>query len=228
MDTTSRVCENDSGYFWYILHLDNFILQRLLQYVTFDLISIDPDGHENTLDIALFVPSPFNTDSSAIWSRHRREKKEERVHVARLDSSRGPGEELIPPGLESVFNPMAQIGPGSVFDRSEGRMAKADSLVGFSPLMHSSRQSILSSGAHHGIGTVSPLSPDSSGGCASRYSPPELDTNPIRGGMINSTKHNKQANIGPQIVRGEEAEAVPRATLGATENERETGTYVNS
>ncbi|KAL2168463.1 hypothetical protein VTG60DRAFT_7265 [Thermothelomyces hinnuleus] len=94
------------------------------------------------------------------WSRRQREKKEERVHVARLDSSRGPGEEQIPPGLESVFNPMAQIGPGSVFDRSEGRMAKADSLVGFSPLMHSSRQSILRSGAHNGIGTVSPLSPE--------------------------------------------------------------------
>ncbi|KAL2178606.1 uncharacterized protein P884DRAFT_257808 [Thermothelomyces heterothallicus CBS 202.75] len=166
------------------------------------------------------------------WSRHRREKKEERVHVARLGSSRGPGEEQIPPGLESVFNPMAQIGPGSVFDRSEGRMAKADSLVGFSPLMHSSRQSILSSGAHNGIGTVRPLSPDSSGGCGSRYCPPELDTNPIRGGMINSTKHNKQhnkqANTGPHIVRREEAEAVPRATLGATANERETGTYANS
>jgi len=54
------------------------------------------------------------------WGRRRREKKEERVHTERLGSSRGLGEEQVPRGLESVFNPMTQSGRGSVFDRSEG------------------------------------------------------------------------------------------------------------
>lgn len=56
-----------------------------------------------------------------MWlARRRREKKEKSEQAERMASSRGLDEEVIPPGLESVFNPMAQTGPGSVFDRAEG------------------------------------------------------------------------------------------------------------
>lgn len=62
----------------------------------------------------------FTAFEVCMWcSRRQREKKVDHIHVARLNSSRGQGEEQIPPGLEAVFNPMAQTGPGSVFDRSE-------------------------------------------------------------------------------------------------------------
>jgi hypothetical protein len=54
------------------------------------------------------------------WGRRRREKKEKIDHPERLASSRGLGDEQVPPGLESVFNPMTQSGRGSVFDRTEG------------------------------------------------------------------------------------------------------------
>lgn len=54
------------------------------------------------------------------WGRRRRQKNEKRDQIQRVVSSRGLDEDLVPPGLESVFNPMAQSGPGSVFDRGEG------------------------------------------------------------------------------------------------------------
>jgi hypothetical protein len=54
------------------------------------------------------------------WGRRRREKEEKLDHAQRIGSSRGLDEDQVPPGLESVFNPMTQSGPGSVFDRTEG------------------------------------------------------------------------------------------------------------
>ena len=54
------------------------------------------------------------------WGRRRRQKNEKEEQADGALSSRGVDEELVPPGLESVFNPMAQSGPGSVFDRGEG------------------------------------------------------------------------------------------------------------
>lgn len=54
------------------------------------------------------------------WGRRRREKREKSDHPERLASPRGLGDDQIPPGLDSIFNPMAQNGPGSVFDRTEG------------------------------------------------------------------------------------------------------------
>lgn len=54
------------------------------------------------------------------WGRRRRQKKEKQEQADGALSSRGVDEELVPPGLESVFNPMAQSGPGSIFDRAEG------------------------------------------------------------------------------------------------------------
>lgn len=54
------------------------------------------------------------------WGRRQREKDEKRDHLERVASSRGMDEDQMPPGLGSVFNPMAQSGRGSVFDRAEG------------------------------------------------------------------------------------------------------------
>lgn len=55
------------------------------------------------------------------WSRRRRERDEKRQQAQRLASPRLVDEELVPPGLEGVFNPMASDGPGSIFDRAEGK-----------------------------------------------------------------------------------------------------------
>lgn len=54
------------------------------------------------------------------WGRRRRQRSEKQGQADKAVSLRATDEELVPPGLESVFNPMAQTGPGSVFDRAEG------------------------------------------------------------------------------------------------------------
>ncbi|KAK3299105.1 uncharacterized protein B0H64DRAFT_91161 [Chaetomium fimeti] len=164
------------------------------------------------------------------WGRRRRKKRERSDHTERLPSSRGLGDEQIPPGLESIFNPMAHSGPGSVFDRTEGRMAKADSMLGFSPLTHGPlthgpRRSTVRHGAHSGI--VSPLTPGSSWGSGLPSSPSEPDSTLVHGDVTKSGEGNEGAKPGsePEV---KEADAVPRATLNSTEQERETRTYVNS
>jgi len=54
------------------------------------------------------------------WGRRQRERDEKRQNAQRLASTLTLDDDLIPPGLESVFNPMTSNGPGSVFDRAEG------------------------------------------------------------------------------------------------------------
>ncbi|KAK4040517.1 hypothetical protein C8A01DRAFT_46150 [Parachaetomium inaequale] len=171
------------------------------------------------------------------WGRRRREKDEKRDHAARLGSSRGLDEDQVPPGLESVFNPMTQSGPAASLEALGreikganvphlGRMAKADSMLGFSPLAHDPRQSTLSSGAHSGI--VSPLTPGSSWGLGLPSSPSELDSTPVHREMTRSGDGNQGNEMGSHPGVKDGADIVPRATLNSTEQERETGTYANS
>lgn len=54
------------------------------------------------------------------WRRRRRNEDAKKKQGDRLTTSRGLGDEQIPSGMESFFNPMAQSGPGSVFDRDQG------------------------------------------------------------------------------------------------------------
>ncbi|KAK4245642.1 hypothetical protein C7999DRAFT_42862 [Corynascus novoguineensis] len=149
------------------------------------------------------------------WGRRRREKKEERVHTERLGSSRGLGEEQVPRGLESVFNPMTQSGRGSVFDRSEGRMAKADSLVGFCPLSYDLRHSVVSGGSQSGI--VSPPNPNNAWEFETPSSTSELGSSPIHGEPIGPTGRIEKAESRSQTARMGKVEAIPRAILDAAE-----------
>ena len=70
--------------------------------------------------LACGVVAIFAALSACMWWGRRRQKNEKQEQAEGELSSRGMDEELAPPGLESVFNPMAQSGPGSVFDRAEG------------------------------------------------------------------------------------------------------------
>lgn len=56
------------------------------------------------------------------WRRRRRDRDEKMKQAERLTSSGGLGDEQIPTGMESFFNPMAHSGPGSIFDRDQGMM----------------------------------------------------------------------------------------------------------
>ncbi|KAK4165840.1 hypothetical protein QBC43DRAFT_207794 [Cladorrhinum sp. PSN259] len=72
------------------------------------------------------IAAIFAVLATLMWyGRRRRERREKRQHAQRLETPRTIDDELVPPGLESVFNPMDSNGPGSVFDRTEGRMSKA-------------------------------------------------------------------------------------------------------
>jgi hypothetical protein len=57
------------------------------------------------------------------WRRRRRDEDAKKNQTGRLTMSRGAGDEQIPSGMESFFNPMAQSGPGSVFDRDQGMLS---------------------------------------------------------------------------------------------------------
>ncbi|KAK4177672.1 hypothetical protein QBC36DRAFT_371016 [Triangularia setosa] len=92
------------------------------------------------------------------WSRRRRERDEKREQAQRLASPQLVDEELVPPGLEGVFNPMASNGPGSIFDRAEGRMSKISHESGSFPNLPL-RDSCMSGGAHSKL-AASPLSPN--------------------------------------------------------------------
>ena len=102
-----------------------------------------------------------------------------------------------------------------------GRMAKADSMLGFSPLAHEHRRSTASNGAHSAM--VSPLTPGSSWGSGIASSPSELDSTMVHG--LGEGNEGARPGSEPAV---KDADAMPRATLNSTEQERETGTYVNS
>jgi hypothetical protein len=57
------------------------------------------------------------------WRRRRRDDAAKKKQTGRPTMSRGVGDEQIPSGMESFFNPMAQSGPGSVFDRDQGMLS---------------------------------------------------------------------------------------------------------
>jgi len=183
------------------------------------------------------------------WARRKREKREKK-ELARLDSSRSPGDERVPPGLESVFNPMSQAGPGSVFDRAEGmlpnsleahvghghpdpdftrlgRMSKAVSMIG----------SHLSGGGYSSW--TNSLTPATTmvtgpgympGGQVLTPSPSELDGTPVyvtHGGTPEPLRGPTELECpGQSVLRYEEGYET-RATLNSTE-ERQSGTYANS
>lgn len=191
------------------------------------------------------------------WGRRQREKKEKHGQLEKLASSQGLDVEHMPPGLESVFNPMAQSGPGSIFDRGEGkattrendvtserdgpandrclslagRMSKGDSFPGSTPLprdSHLSHLSHLSSGVHSSL--VSPLTLGSSVGTRVPTSPSELEARPIRtDGAEEPAARSGAAELESRPVTQEETIiARPRATLNSTQEERDAGTYANS
>ncbi|KAL2199718.1 hypothetical protein P885DRAFT_66635 [Corynascus similis CBS 632.67] len=229
--TTSWIRETESGYCWYQCTLDKPLLkihrcpaQAGGQPASLDVavvFTVYPErNYCDYFNITLIAPS-FTIFAALVacmwWGRRRREKKEERVHTERLDSSRGLGEEQVPRGLESVFNPMTQSGRGSVFDRSEGRMAKADSLVGFSPLSYDLRQSVVGGDSQSGI--VDPPNPNNAREFRTPSSISELGSNPIHGGPIGPTGRIEKAESRSQTARRSKAEAIPRAILDTTEQE---------
>ncbi|KAK4197498.1 hypothetical protein QBC40DRAFT_232068 [Triangularia verruculosa] len=148
------------------------------------------------------------------WSRRRRERVEKREQAQRLASPRLVDDELVPPGLEGVFNPMASDGPGSIFDRAEGRMSQISYESGSFPNLPL-RDSGMSSGAHNKL-AVSPLSTNK----------PETSQRPTRSVDLDSALHEEL--VSPQPHGGPELAEGPRATLNSTQQERESNTYVNS
>ncbi|GAB1311208.1 hypothetical protein MFIFM68171_01418 [Madurella fahalii] len=156
------------------------------------------------------------------WGRRRREKDEKYEkyeHAERLASSRGLDVEHMTPGLGSVFNPTAQNGPGSIFDRAEGRMSKGESLPGFTPVPCGGHSSHL----------VSHLSSGSSIGAGLPSSPSELDSTPIHGDSARlSAPQTGAAELESHPVAQDETIPEPRATLNSTQEERNAGTYANS
>ncbi|KAL2255978.1 hypothetical protein VTK26DRAFT_2401 [Humicola hyalothermophila] len=160
------------------------------------------------------------------WGRRRREKEEKREQAERLASSGGLDEEHLPPGLDSVFNPMTEAGPGSVFDRGQGRMGKGESMLGFGSF---GRDSHLSSGGHSVL--ISPLTPASTLGMGLGLpsSPSELDSTPVQGPQASAQiEPRPPAELDSHSIPPDEEISKPRATLGSTQHEREAGTYVNS
>lgn len=74
--------------------------------------------------LACVIVAIFATFSACMWWGRRRRGKDERCEQAeKLAASRGLDEEQIPPELESIFDPVVQSRPGSVFDRAEGMSA---------------------------------------------------------------------------------------------------------
>ncbi|KAK4192614.1 hypothetical protein QBC35DRAFT_196811 [Podospora australis] len=85
--------------------------------------------------VACGIVTIFAALAFCMWfGRRRRQKDEKRERPQRLASPRVADDEVVP-GLESVFNPMASDGPGSIFDRSAGRMSQAshESILGGHP-----------------------------------------------------------------------------------------------
>ncbi|VBB72775.1 Putative protein of unknown function [Podospora comata] len=112
------------------------------------------------------------------WSRQRRERDEKRQQAQRLASPRLVDEELVPPGLEGVFNPMASDGPGSIFDRAEGRMSKISHESGSFPILPPLRDSYLSGSTPRKLAT-SPLSPNTPNTSSTLPKSAELDSSPM-------------------------------------------------
>ncbi|KAK0737706.1 hypothetical protein B0T21DRAFT_170745 [Apiosordaria backusii] len=178
------------------------------------------------------------------WGRRRREKDEKRDQAQRLASPRVVDEELVPPGLEGVFNPMASNGRGSIFDRAEGRMSKISHESGSFPNLPL-RDSCMSGGAHSNL--ASPLrkpdprdrlpgdsqsqlvSPPSSNTPNNPECPPisvELDSTSIKELPVPAPQHGELES--PQPYDSPEPTEGPRATLNSTQQERQSNTYVNS
>lgn len=97
----------------------------------------------------------------------------------------------------------------------QGRMAKADSLVGFSPLSYDLRQSVVGGDSQSGI--VDPPNPNNAREFRTPSSISELGSNPIHGGPIGPTGRIEKAESRSQTARRSKAEAIPRAILDTTE-----------
>ncbi|KAK4105979.1 hypothetical protein N658DRAFT_519623 [Parathielavia hyrcaniae] len=168
------------------------------------------------------------------WSRRRRRKSEKqeeaKAHAhaqAERVASSGGGNEPVSPELELVFNPLARIGPGSVFDRTEGRMGKGESVLGLSPLAHGQHHSgTLASGAHSSL--ASPLTPNSSWGPGLPSRTPELDSAQIHEAATGPWAQTERQEVDARPVPRVEAKEGLRATLNSTQEEREAGTYATS
>ncbi|KAL1837047.1 hypothetical protein VTJ49DRAFT_2884 [Mycothermus thermophilus] len=185
------------------------------------------------------------------WRRYRRDKakkdQEEQVQrgVFRWES-RGAGqrqdeEDQFPSGMDSVFDPMAQAGPGSVFDRAQGRMGSVDVMLNSRPPTSSHDPISPASGAPASSSSNSPLAitvhPQT---FSLPTSPVELDSVPVdnqrdmdvAGAAPTHPANNNKTTTKPETNSRRswvgEGSLVPRATLNATEREMEAGMYANS
>ncbi|KAK4224601.1 hypothetical protein QBC38DRAFT_370658 [Podospora fimiseda] len=172
----------------------------------------------------------FAALATTMWyGRHRRERREKRQNAQRLATPRHIDDELVPPGLESVFNPMASNGPGSVFDRAEGRMSKASAESFYPPV----RENYMSGSPQFGL-YVSHLSPNSAmNPRPSSVVPPELDSAPVI--ELPATSDSAQSTsythgISPTNEHIAELSATEglRATLNSTPEDKMSNTYANS
>ncbi|KAK4128312.1 hypothetical protein N657DRAFT_13667 [Parathielavia appendiculata] len=199
-------------------------------------------GHGMTVSVSSLVGIVIGCSFFAIfvslsafwwWSRRRRRKSEKQeeaeahAQAERLASS-GDGDEPVPPGLESIFSPMAQAGPGSVFDRTEGRMGKGESMLGFSPLAHGQQHhsGTSASGAHSSL--ASPLTAETSWAPGLPSSPSELDSTQVHEAGTVPGPWSETTELDSRPVPPVEAEEGLRATLNSTQEEREAGMYANS
>ncbi|KAL2122577.1 hypothetical protein VTJ04DRAFT_3032 [Mycothermus thermophilus] len=128
-------------------------------------------------------------------------------------------EDQFPLGMDSVFNPMAQNGPGSVFDRAQGCMGSVNSMLGRNSISSDSPTQL---GSHTGVGT-SKMSPE-----IPPTSPVELDSVPVGRGTAAPARPEKRAKPETRGSWWGEENSVLRATLNATEQERKAGMYANS
>lgn len=157
-------------------------------------------------------------------------------------------EDQFPLGMDSVFNPMAQNGPGSVFDRAQGMyrrsrkgvwtrrvlpigdvtnkpcfsagcMGSVNSMLGRNSISSDSPTQL---GSHTGVGT-SKMSPE-----IPPTSPVELDSVPVGRGTAAPARPEKRAKPETRGSWWGEENSVLRATLNATEQERKAGMYANS
>ncbi|KAK3989212.1 hypothetical protein QBC44DRAFT_328220 [Cladorrhinum sp. PSN332] len=200
------------------------------------------------------IAALFAALATSMWyGRHRRERREKRQHAQRLATPRSIDDESVPPGLESVFNPMASDGPGSVFDRAEGRMSKAsrESFLGYNPPVRENYMSgttqlglanpIASPGIRNSYASGTPghpasyLSPNSAMNPRHSVVPlSELDAAPVAELPTASESAQSKSNIEgitptsePSTIETKAPDGL-RATLNSTPEERESNTYPNS